>query len=184
MARVTEASRAPSAPPRTRRGRVTLRPLPPGGVEAPGIERALHDGIERNHEGELPPFPAGAEVEAIYVGSALVGVLVHRRDIPLPGAVVFDCVAIAPDARGSAYAAHALLAAERRLKSEAKAGFYARVPRTNGRGLYFMLRCGYAPVPPPIEDGTTWFRRNLTLSAAGAGRRARRSSAPGSSGGS
>jgi hypothetical protein len=42
----------------------------------------------------------------------------------------------------------------------------ARVPRTNGHGLYFMLRCGFVPVPAgerPSDDpewtDVTWFAR-------------------------
>ncbi len=48
----------------------------------------------------------------------------------------------------------------------------ATVPRTNGRGLYFMLRCGYAPLlaaPAGADcEGVTWFERAspLPLSAA------------------
>jgi hypothetical protein len=49
--------------------------------------------------------------------------------------------------------------------------FYARVPRMNGRGLYFMLRCGYAPLlRPPVEDGGTWFRHFETGDALERGR--------------
>jgi len=119
---------------------VTLRPLTPGDLDAPGVQRALRDGIERNYEGELPAPPPGASCHAILAGRALVGVLAFRHDVPSPGAVVFDCLAIVPAQRGHAYAARALLAAERRLRA---AACYGRVPRTNGRGLYFMLRCGF-----------------------------------------
>lgn len=136
---------------------VTLRPLAPGDLDAPGIQRALRDGIERNYAGPLPPPPPGIECYAIHAASDLVGVLAVRRDVPAPGAAVFDGIAIAPAHRGRAYAARALLAAERRLSVTS---YYGRVPRTNGRGLYFMLRCGYAPVAPPVEDGATWFRRH------------------------
>jgi hypothetical protein len=57
----------------------------------------------------------------------------------------------------------ALLLAERALAAEGASRCYALVPRTNGRGLYFMLRCGYAPVlgapPAVIESDVTWFVR-------------------------
>lgn len=149
------------SPPSTRiwaRGNgIALRPLTSADIEAPGIQRALRDGIERNYEGDLSSPPPGVECYGIRAGRDLVGVLAFRRDVPVPGAVVFDCVAIAPGHRGSAYAARALLTAERRLGATS---YYGRVPRTNGRGLYFMLRCGYAPVASPLEDGATWFRRH------------------------
>lgn len=146
---------------------VTLRHLDPAAFDAPEVQRALRDGIERNYEGALPPPPPGLRRYGIYAGRSLVGVIAFREDVPSPGAVVFDCLAIAPAYRGHAYAARALLAAERRLRA---AACFGHVPRTNGRGLYFMLRCGYAPVTPPTEDGTTWFRRHRPA-------RARRSAA-------
>ena len=53
---------------------------------------------------------------------------------------------------------------ERRLKRNGIDRVIARVPRGNGRGLYFMLRVGYTPLPPeetpPGDDGdVTWFAR-------------------------
>ncbi|MEZ4554356.1 MAG: GNAT family N-acetyltransferase [Dehalococcoidia bacterium] len=167
---------------------VTLRPATPAEVATPGIQRALRDGIGRNYEGDLPAAPAGSQCYAIYAQGALVGLLAFRVDIPATGSVVFDCIAVAPAHRGHAYGARALLAAERRLRAPS---CYGRVPRTNGRGLYFLLRCGYAPVPPPLGDGTTWFRRHHrrptaapAVASAAAAPPARRPSARGSSAGS
>src|SRR5439155_9729490 len=67
--------------------------------------------------------------------------------------------AIAAAERGHAYGARALFVTERRLARDGVRDYYARVSRTNEHGLYFMLRCGYAPVPPLRDDGATWFRR-------------------------
>jgi GNAT superfamily N-acetyltransferase len=67
------------------------------------------------------------------------------------------------EARGRACATKALLAAERRLLAEGATRMLARVPRTNGRGLYFMLRAGFTPVTAderPHDPGdATWFAR-------------------------
>ncbi|MBX7112117.1 MAG: GNAT family N-acetyltransferase [Dehalococcoidia bacterium] len=170
MARLSDAASEPNRVWARGFG-VTVRPLVRADLEDPGIQRALRDGIERNFEGDLPPGQPAAECYAILARQVLVGTLTLRRDVPCAGAVVFDCVAIVPAHRGHAYGARALMAAERRLRA---AAYFARVPRTNGRGLYFMLRCGYAPAAPPAEPdgGATWFRRGSRLAApAAAGRR-------------
>ncbi len=140
---------------------VTLRAAGPGDLEAPGMQRALRDGIERGYDGSLPAAPPGCECYMIRVAAAEVGVLGFVRGMPDPGETVVWGAAIAPEYRGHAYGVRALLAAERRLLRDGQRQLYARVPRTNGRGLYFMLRSGYAPVVAPVEDGATWFRRNL-----------------------
>ena len=139
---------------------VVLRRAAPSDLEAPGIQRALRDGIERGYEGPLPAAPH-CEAYAIRVNEATAGVLGVVRDVPRSGEITIWGVAIAPEHRGHAYGARALFAAERRLHRDGPHGLYARVPRTNGRGLYFVLRGGYAPMIAPVEDGATWFRRNL-----------------------
>jgi hypothetical protein len=168
---------------------VSLHPLEAGDLAADGIERALRDGIERGYEGELPPAPAACECFVIRNSVTIVGVLAFVRGQPRDEAATIWAVAIAPEQRANAYAARALFAAERRLRRDGVRELYSRVPRTNGRGLYFMLRCGYAPIVPPAEDGATWFKRNFKpvgRSAVGRaraprGRRPSRPSARGSS---
>ena len=129
---------------------------PPGD----GVMRALRDGIERGYGGELPSFPGGAQRLFVRVDGSTVGLLALQRDCPRPGAATFLAAAIDPACRGHGYGARAMLAAERRLRRDGVDDCYARMPRSNGRGLYFMLRCGYAPMQhPPVEDGAAWFRR-------------------------
>ena len=124
-----------------------------------GLARALRDGVERGHEGALPTPPPDVEWFEVRAGGATVGLLALRRDAPVPGAATVVAVAIEPARRGHDFGARALQIAERRLRREGLRECYARVPRSNGRGLYFMLRAGYAPLTPPVEDGATWFRR-------------------------
>lgn len=140
---------------------VSLHPLEASDLTSDGIERALRDGIERGYEGDLPAAPSNCECFVIRKGALVVGVLAFVRGQPRDEAATVWAVAIAPAQRANAYAARALFAAERRLRRDGVREFYSRVPRTNGRGLYFMLRCGYAPIVPPVEDGATWFRRNF-----------------------
>ncbi len=131
------------------------------GPAGDGVTQALRDGIERGYDGELPPFPGGAQRLFVRAGRSTVGLLALLRDCPRPGAATFLAVAIDRDHRGHGYGASAMLAAERRLRRDGVDDCYARVPRSNGRGLYFMLRCGYAPLlHPPVDDGAAWFRRN------------------------
>lgn len=128
-------------------------------TSAAALVAALADGIERGFAGPLPAPPAGSECYGIVAGRRLVGVLACGREQAGARAVV-HAVAIVADARGHAYGARALRCAERQLAAEGVRELYARVPRTNGHGLYFMLRCGYAPLlRPPHADGATWFRR-------------------------
>ncbi len=75
-------------------------------------------------------------------GGATVGLLALRRDLPAPGAATVVAVAIDPARRGHDLGARALQVAERRLQREGLRECFARVPRNNGRGLYFMLRAG------------------------------------------
>lgn len=123
-----------------------------------GLARALRDGIERGHERALPTT-TDVEWFEVRAGGATVGLLALRRDVPAASAVTVVAVAIEPARRGHDLGARALQIAERRLWREGLRECYARVPRSNGRGLYFMLRAGYAPLTPPVEDGATWFRR-------------------------
>ena len=139
--------------------RLTLVARPGESAITPGIEQALRDGIERGFEGDLPATAAGAERFIVRAAGIDAGVIVLRRDVPHPGAATFVAIAIDPEERGHSLGARALFAAERRLARDGIGALYARVPRGNGRGLYFVLRCGYAPASPPVTDGATWFRR-------------------------
>lgn len=152
---------------------VTLRAAAPADLQDAEVQRALRDGVERGYTGALPEFPAGCAWYSIRAGEDCVGVIAFTRDA---ATVTVHALAIVPAQRGHVYAAHALLAAERRLAADGARDFLARVPRGNGHGLYFMLRCGYAPIiPPPREDGTTWFRRSEAAAlVAAADRPARR----------
>jgi GNAT superfamily N-acetyltransferase len=152
---------------------VNLRAATADDLADTGVQRALHDGIERGYLGVVPEFPAGSECYAIVVGAERVGVIAFTRD---GERTTVHALAIVPEQRGHTYGARALLAAERRLARDGAHEFLARVPRGNGHGLYFMLRCGYAPIiPPPLEDGTTWFRRSEAAASVAApnARRAR-----------
>ena len=132
-----------------------------------GIAHALADGLERGYSGELPTLDVpDAEFFAVRAGGATVGLLGVAQGSPTEDAATFVVIAIAPQQRGHAYGARALLAAERRLRREGVRDFYAVVPRSNGRGLYFLLRAGYSPSPGQperaqpwdCEIGLTWFR--------------------------
>ncbi|HET6549979.1 MAG TPA: GNAT family N-acetyltransferase [Solirubrobacter sp.] len=128
----------------------------------PGLWRALADGIERTYAGALPPVPPDAECYLVRVEGETAGVLVLRRDAPGAGQAALLAVAVDPAARGRASGTKALLAAERRLRRDGLE-LRARVPRTNGRGLYFMLRAGFTPVAPTEGDDATWFRRRARI---------------------
>ncbi|MEX1022143.1 MAG: GNAT family N-acetyltransferase [Dehalococcoidia bacterium] len=144
-------------------GVTLVRTTPAAVASDPALLRALTDGTERSATPALPPTPDGAEWFEVRAGGVTAGVAIVQRDCPRPGEATLLAVAIAREARGRATATHALLAAERRLVSEGCAPMYARVPRTNGRGLYFMLRAGFTPLPAaerPSDDGdATWFAR-------------------------
>jgi GNAT superfamily N-acetyltransferase len=151
------------------RGRgVTLLPLDRGAPLAEGLAQALRDGIERGYEGDTPGLPPDARSFTIEVRGVPVGLLAFRLDWPEPQAATVVALAIDPAERGHSYAARALFTAERALAADIER-WYATVPRTNGRGLYFMLRCGYAPlleVPSgAVIDGSTWFARATGLQA-------------------
>lgn len=140
----------------------------PGGLPA-GLHRALSDGIERTFAGALPPWPSAAVRQTILAGGEPVGVLAWWLHWPRRSAATIVALAIDPAARGHAYAARALLLAEATLDAAGVEHWYAVVPRTNGRGLYALLRCGYAPLAGRPVAGVeadagiavTWFRRAL-----------------------
>lgn len=143
---------------------VTLRPVDLDTVRADGgLLRALTDGVKRSLD-EPPPLPgreAGIEWYAIREARRTVGVAAVRRECPRPGEAALLAVAVAPQHRGRNTGAKAVLLAERRLRAEGYTRLLARVPRTNGRGLYFMLRCGFTPVAERPDDpgDATWFAR-------------------------
>ncbi|MDP6605319.1 MAG: GNAT family N-acetyltransferase [Dehalococcoidia bacterium] len=141
-----------------RGGGVTLAPFS-GALDA-GLERALRDGVERGYEGPIPAAPPHATCMVVRAVGERVGLLVFAAGVPGPGAATVHAIAIDPDRRGNDYGTRALLAMERWLRREGVATFYGRVPRGNGRGLYFMLRAGYSPVTPPVVDGASWFLRS------------------------
>ncbi len=165
-----------------RDGEIVLREATSGDIADERIDFALHDQVERGYEGALPATRDGLERYAIEVDGRLVGLLGFRRDVPRVGAMVVDDLAIAVVERGHAYGTRALLAAERRLAEDGIGEGFARVPRGNGRGLYIMLRCGYAP-NDAFEDegsgneGVTWFQRNPALEPTAASASTTRSAA-------
>lgn len=130
----------------------------------PSLHRALADGIEHAFDGPLHEFPDDAEWYLLREQSEDVGVAVVQRNAPRAGDASLWAVAIAPAHRGRATATKAILLIERRLKRDGITRVIVRVPRGNGRGLYFMLRVGYTPLSPeetpPGDDGdVTWFAR-------------------------
>lgn len=161
-----------------REGDLVLRAATAADLDSEVVQRALRDNIERNYDGALPPLPHGIECYAIEAGDTLAGVIGFRRGIPHTDAVTVDVIAIAPGERGHAYGTRALLLVEARLARDGIVDGYARVPRGNGHGMYFMLRCGYAPIREGAADGfggaedawgagVTWFRRNPGLAPPG-----------------
>jgi len=136
----------------------------------PALLRALTDGIKRSDEAAMPEVVPNVEWYLVREGGATAGVAIVRRDCPRPGEVSLLAVAISRETRGRAAATKALLAAERRLLADGATRMLARVPRTNGRGLYFMLRAGFTPVPaderPEDPGDATWFARAAARSRA------------------
>jgi ribosomal protein S18 acetylase RimI-like enzyme len=132
-----------------------------------GIRQALLDGVDRGLTGDPPEIPATASVFALREGRRTTGlaegIVAIARDHPAVGEASLLAIAIAPASRGRALATKALLLAERRLIEDGGTRVLARVPRTNGRGLYYMLRCGFTPATgegAPHDDGdATWFAR-------------------------
>lgn len=130
----------------------------------PALVRALTDGEDRAAAAVMPE--ADGEWFEIREGGETVGVALVRRDCPKPGQAALLAVATARESRGRATSTKTVIAAEERLAAEGYAPMLVRVPRTNGRGLYFMLRCGFTPVPaehrPHDEGDATWFARRGT----------------------
>jgi GNAT superfamily N-acetyltransferase len=127
------------------------------------IRRGLLDGIERGIDDRDLEAPHGALTLAIRAGGMTVGVLTARSPRATRDVEVL-ALAIAPQHRGHAYGTRALLAAERRWLRDGASRLLVRVPATNGRGLYWMLRCGFTPVAEQPEPGATWFARRVTAS--------------------
>lgn len=123
-----------------------------------GVVQSIREGIARSHRGSVEPALPETLLYHVRAGGETVGVL---GIAPGPGArtVTFSGVAIAPEHRGQAIAVRAVRIAERRLRREGIRSFYGRAPRGNGRGLYFWLRAGYAPLRSlrPADDAT-WFK--------------------------
>ena len=131
------------------------------------VREALLDGVDRGLTGDPPTFPDTASVYVLREGRRTTGVadgvVAVARGCPRVGEAAILAVAVTPASRGRALATKALLLAERRLTEEGATRVVARVPRTNGRGLYYMLRCGYTPLTSdsaPVQAGdATWFTR-------------------------
>ncbi len=121
-----------------------------GLIAEAGIRQALLNGVDRGLTGDPPDIPATASVFALREGRRTTGpvdgIVAVARDYPTTGEAALLAIAIAPSSRGRALATKALLVAERRLIEYGATRVLARVPRTNGRGLYYMLRCGFTPV--------------------------------------
>jgi len=136
------------------------------------VRQALLDGVDRGLTGDPPAIPEAASVYALRDGrrtaGAADGLVAVARGWPMPGEAALLAVVVAPASRGHALATKALLLVERRLIEEGVTRVWARVPRTNGRGLYCMLRCGFVPVTgdgAPAETGdATWFARRARAS--------------------
>ena len=126
----------------------------------PALRQAYADGIERGFDGDLPELPGEAETYLLRAGGEEVGLIALLEGCPGAADIAVVALAIAPDHRGNAYATKALVAVERRLSRDRNRRLVTRVPRTNGRGLYFMLRAGFTPTTEASDDGdATWFAR-------------------------
>ncbi len=136
----------------------------------PGIQRALLDGIDRGLDAadDADLLPPGATPYAIRERGTTVGLLLVARGRPALGDATLLAVAVAPAHRGRAFGTKALLLAEQTLLRDGHRRMLARVPRTNGRGFYFMLRCGMTPLPAEERNAVgetgdaTWFHRRTT----------------------
>jgi GNAT superfamily N-acetyltransferase len=126
-----------------------------------GIRRGLLDGIERGLDDRpVEPMPEGALTFGVRAGGETVGILAALADHAEPHDVAVLALATSPEHRGHALGARALLAGERRWLRDGATRVLVRVPATNGRGLYFMLRSGFTPLPRQREQGATWFARH------------------------
>jgi GNAT superfamily N-acetyltransferase len=127
-----------------------------------GIMRALADGVSRNFNPsdlvELTTVPR-TDWYVIRETGLEVGVLGIQRNSPERGSATARFLAVDPQYRGNAVGTRAALIAERKLRSEGYE-LFGRVPETNGRGLYFWLRCGFVGQRSSSEnESATWFRR-------------------------
>ncbi len=151
-----------AAPVWARARGLALLPRDPEAPYPEGIAQALKDGIERGYAGATVRLPRETLIFSIVAGGAEVGVLAVRMRCPAPRDATIVAVAIDPAHRGRSLGMRALVLAERALTSEGVACTYAMVPRNNGHGMYFMLRCGYAPIlgaQPSVAGDVTWYRR-------------------------
>lgn len=146
---------------------VTLTPIEQV-PDTPGLLQALADGLERGldaaaaEESRIAASEGQATLFAVRAAGAVVALLALRQRSPHAAAATVTTIAVDPAQRGHAFGTRALLAAERRLAREGISELYACVPRTNGRGLYFMLRAGFEPVlddPARGNVAATRFRR-------------------------
>ncbi len=134
----------------------------PAFLKSTQIQSALSEGISRKPD----VLPAVFELDIPDVSwygvrshGESVGVLGLRPNVPAQGITVLIAVAIIKSYRGNALGTHSVLAVANRLKRDG-VELYGSVPRTNGRGLYFWLRCGYSPTA--LENWTsdeTLFRK-------------------------
>lgn len=116
-------------------------------------ERFWHQTGSTNDQ-DLP----SVEWYAIQITEEYVGVLALKRNLPQIQTATIFAIEIIPEHRGQTLGMRALLIAEKKLKREGIDQCYSRVPRNNGRGFYFMLRAGHAPITPPFkDDDATWF---------------------------
>lgn len=147
----------------TRGQKVSLQVLEDQDIFArAGIMRALADGVSRNFN---PPDSVKLDTLArtdwyvIRETGLEVGVLGIQRDLPERGTATARFLAVDPQYRGKAVGTRAVLIAERKLRREGYE-LFGRVPETNGRGLYFWLRCGFVGQRSNSEsESATWFRR-------------------------
>jgi GNAT superfamily N-acetyltransferase len=127
-----------------------------------GIMRALADGVSRNFNpsdlGELSTLPY-IDWYVIRETAVEVGILGIQRDLPQRGTATARFIAVDPQYRGNAVGTRAILIAEKKLRSEGYE-LFGRVPETNGRGLYFWLRCGFVGQrSTTANESATWFQR-------------------------
>jgi predicted N-acetyltransferase YhbS len=135
---------------RARKSRVALRPLAEGDLQAAAwLEQATLD-------------PAGDRVAISHDGK-VVGVMEYRVDVPDEGWLGFRFVAVEPGLRGLGLDSEAVrLVEDDALGRGVASRFWARVPHSDGLGLYFWLRLGYRPARTG-EDGWPRERRDDTI---------------------
>ncbi len=127
-----------------------------------GIARALADGVSRNFKAsDLSEVSTLPDIDwyVIRETAVEVGILGIQRDLPERCSATARFIAVDPQYRGSAVGTRTILIAEKELRREGYE-LFGRVPETNGRGLYFWLRCGFVGQSSTIEsESVTWFRR-------------------------